>query len=82
MPLINLSALHEQLTINELWTTDCNLVCSLEQENQMIARALFMFSIHSPDNVLMVLVSSLVPRPPPFFVLRFAFSIIHGSGRA
>ena len=26
--------------------------------------------------------TSLVPRPPPFFVLRFAFSIIHGSGRA
>ena len=25
---------------------------------------------------------SLVPRPPPFFFLRFAFSIIHGSGRA
>jgi len=25
---------------------------------------------------------SLVPRLPPFFVLRFAFSIIHGSGRA
>ena len=25
--------------------------------------------------------SSLVPRPPPFFVLRFAFSIIYGSGR-
>ena len=25
---------------------------------------------------------SLVPRPSPFFVLRFAFSIIHGSGRA
>ena len=24
---------------------------------------------------------SLVPRPPPFFVLRFAFSIIHGSRR-
>ena len=24
---------------------------------------------------------SLVPRPPPFFVLRFAFSIIHRSGR-
>ena len=23
---------------------------------------------------------SLVPRPPPFFVLRFAFIIIHGSG--
>ena len=22
--------------------------------------------------------SSLVPRPPPFFVLRFLFSIIHG----
>ena len=27
--------------------------------------------------------TSLVPRPPPFFfALRFAFSIIHGSGRA
>ena len=25
--------------------------------------------------------SSLIPRPPPFFVLRFAFSIIHRSGR-
>ena len=25
---------------------------------------------------------SLVPRPPPFFVLQFAFSIIHGSRRA
>ena len=24
----------------------------------------------------------LVPRPPPFFVFRFAFGIIHGSGRA
>ena len=30
----------------------------------------------------MLLNGSLVPRPPPFFVLRFAFSIIHGSGRA
>ena len=27
-------------------------------------------------------ITSLVPKPPPFFVLRFAFSIIHGSGRA
>ena len=26
--------------------------------------------------------ASLVPRPPLFFVLQFAFSIIHGSGRA
>lgn len=25
---------------------------------------------------------SLVLRPPPFFVLQFAFSIIHGSRRA
>ena len=24
--------------------------------------------------------ASLVPRPPPFFVFRYAFSIIHGSG--
>ena len=26
--------------------------------------------------------ASLVPRPPPFIVLRFSFSIIHGSRRA
>ena len=26
--------------------------------------------------------TSLIPRLPPFCVLRFAFSIIHGSGRA
>ena len=26
--------------------------------------------------------ASLVSRPPPFLVLQFAFSIIHGSGRA
>ena len=26
--------------------------------------------------------ASLVPRPPLFFVHRFSFSIIHGSGRA
>ena len=25
--------------------------------------------------------TSLVPRPTPFFVLRFAFNIIHGGGR-
>ena len=25
---------------------------------------------------------SLIPRPPPFFVVRFVFSIIHGSRRA
>ena len=31
--------------------------------------------------VVSLLCGSLVPRPPPFFV-RFAFSIIHGSGRA
>ena len=30
----------------------------------------------------MTIEPSLVPRPPTFFVLRFAFSIIHGSGRA
>jgi len=28
------------------------------------------------------IIRSLVPRPPPFFVLRLAFSIIHESGRA
>ena len=28
------------------------------------------------------IITSLVPRPPPFFGLRFAFSVIHRSGRA
>ena len=27
-------------------------------------------------------IHSLIPRPPPFFVLRFVFSIIHRNGRA
>ena len=36
-----------------LRTTDCNLVCSLEQESHT---APFMLSVHSPDNVFMVLV--------------------------
>jgi len=33
-------------------------------------------------NSNMHLTASLIPRPSPFFVLRFAFSIIHGSGWA
>ena len=33
-----------------LSTTDCNLVCSLEQESHT---APFVLSIHSPDNVFM-----------------------------
>ena len=40
-------------------------------------------SLPNIDTVFWTLPSqvSLVPRPPPFFVLRFAFSVIHGSGR-
>ena len=34
------------------------------------------------ENVCTHTCISLVPRPPPFFVLRFVFGIIHGSGRA
>ena len=31
------------------------------------------------ENFLEHALHSLVPRPPPFFVLQFSFSIIHGS---
>jgi len=31
--LLALPACHEQLAINVLWTTDCNIVCSLETES-------------------------------------------------
>ena len=44
-----------QATYNKcLRTTDCSLVCSLEHESHT---APFMLSIHSPDNIFMVLVS-------------------------
>ena len=34
------------------------------------------------EHKIMCNFSSLVPRPTPFFVLRFVFNIIHGGGRA
>ena len=49
-------------------TTDCNLVCSLEQESHT---APFMLSIHSPDNVFMVLVSIFISNRNHFCVLCF-----------
>ena len=49
-----------------LRTTDCNLVCSLEQEKPY---ALFMLSIRSPDNVFMVLVSIFISNHNHFCVL-------------
>ena len=58
-----------QATYNEcLRTTDCNLVCSLEQESHT---APFMLSIHSPDNVFMVLVSIFISNHNHFCVLCF-----------
>ena len=36
---------------------------------------------HDEETSSQVAVSSLVPRPSPFFVLMFALSIIHGRGR-
>ena len=40
-----------------LRTADCNLVCSLEPESHT---ALFLLSIHSPDNVFLVLASIFI----------------------
>jgi len=58
-----------QATYNKcLRTTDCNLVCSLEQESHT---APFMLSIHSPDNVLMVLVSIFISNHNHFCVFCF-----------
>ena len=52
-----------------LRTTDCNLVCSLEQESHT---APFMLSIHSPDNVFMVLVSIFISNRNHFCVFCLA----------
>ena len=46
-----------------LWTTDCNLVCSLEQESHT---APFMLSVHSPDNVFTVLVHIFISNHDHF----------------
>jgi len=54
-----------------LRTTDCNLVCSLEQESHT---APFMLSIHSPDNIFMVLVSIFISNRNHFCVLCFRVS--------
>jgi len=51
-----------------LRTTACNLVRSLEQESHT---APFILSIHSPDNVFVVLVSILKSNRDHFCVLFF-----------
>ena len=56
--------------------TDCNLVCSLEQESHT---APFMLSIHSPDNVFMVLVSIFISNHN-HFVFSAAVSMSRHSG--
>jgi len=56
-------ALPEQLAMNVLRTTASNLVCSLEQESQTP----FMLSIHSPANVVMVLVSIFISKTHTHF---------------
>jgi len=58
-----------QITYNKcLRITDCNLVCSLKQESHT---APFMLSIHSPDNVFMILVSIFISNHNHFCVLCF-----------
>jgi len=58
-----------QATYNKrLRKTDCNLVCSLEQESHT---APFMLSIHSPVNAFMVLVSIFISNRNHFCVLCF-----------
>jgi len=59
-----------------LGTTDCNHVCSLEQESHT---ALFMLSIHSPENVFMVLVSIFISNHNHFCVLCFRLAEAHAT---
>ena len=66
-----------QATYNKcLRTTDCSLVCSLEQESHT---ALFMLSIHNPDNGFMVLVSIFISNHNHFCVLCFRLAAAHAT---
>ena len=60
---------------NELTTTECNFVCSLKQENPLVHCAstlrihspaamntTCMLSIHSPDDIIMALVSIFISK--------------------
>ena len=57
--------------------TDCNFVCSLEQESHTTP---FMLSIHSPDNVFMVLVSIFISNHNHFCVITFG-SLLPAAAR-
>ena len=55
-------------------------LCGLAGENVQMLKASIPLQIFQQCHAMNEY--SLVPRPPPFFVLRFSFSIIHGNGRA
>ena len=60
-----------------LWLSTEDKVCSLAQyQTGLFVRLLVLTLLLIPTS------GSLVPRPAPFFVLWFAFSILHGSRRA
>jgi len=59
-----------------LRANDCNLVCSLEQESHT---TLPMLSIHSPDNVFMVLVNIFISNHNHFYVLCFCLAAVHAT---
>ena len=50
--------------------------------NPTVCNCMLWSLAESQLDVFMYRPHSLVLRPPLFFVLRFAFSVIHGSGRA
>ena len=69
---------HSQFWVTD-WNMDCRGMTSLlyHLQRQEVASERRKWSILKVSVVL----CSLVPRPPPFFVLWFVFSIIHGSRR-
>jgi len=72
------------------FTSDASGVFSPARQNQHTANRpswgcnnVVLITLHIAQvYYIMHAIIRLVPRPPPFFVLQFAFSIIHGSGRA
>ena len=56
--------------------------CSASLTTSLPGPAQNIFGRGLETRLTIMTMASLVPRPPPFFVLRFAFSIIHNTSRS
>ena len=73
-----------EMSVDVVKKYHCHQKCCGHTRCAVVQQASAKCSLHWNVQVLVTQFghASFVPRPPRFFVLQFAFSIIHGSGRA